>query len=288
MAKGQEGRLRYRFPLHLSHGIVLLMACLVGCSRLFPGSLQPVEEPQEQQILQVLRQKEAAIRTLRGLFQASISGSGIPFSQNILGTVSYRQPDVVHLKGFIRFGVPVMDFHRDGNLYELSFPAEGKVVAGRMDHTGEPTPWDQTVMLSIHALDAVLGKISGLSGTDVQVWKTDERYRIDMVPNASSFSSARDDFTVRSWVDAQTLELRLIEYRRSFDDIVVSVKCDDYRNVPVPVSGEGAVLRLPFLVQAIDHRPAGGTIRMNFQEFIVNAGNDLTYAPDVNNPSRLQ
>ncbi len=54
------------------------------------------------------------------------------------------------------------------------------MVTGRVGETKERTPWDQTVMLSIRALDAVLGKISGLSGTDVRVWKNEENYRIDM------------------------------------------------------------------------------------------------------------
>ena len=259
------------------------MVFLDGCTGLFTGSLRPVEEEQGRRILEALRQKETTIRTLRGLFQATISGSGLPFSQNILGTVSYRQPDVVHLKGFVRLGVPVMDFHREGNDYELYFPAEGKVVTGRMDETGDLTQWDQTVMLSIHALDAVLGKISGLSSAEVQVWKTEDQYRIDMAASQSSFTSAGDDFAVRSWVDAQTLELSLIEYRRSFDDIIVSVKCEDYREVPVRASGETFSLRLPFLVRATDHRPAGGTITMNFQEFIVNAVSDLAYASPESN-----
>jgi hypothetical protein len=272
----------------LSRWSLLLMVLLVGCTGLFPGSLRPVEEEQERRVLEALRQKEATIRTLRGLFQASISGSGIPFSQNILGTVSYRRPDMVHLKGFIRLGVPVMDFHREGNHYELYFPAEGKVVTGRMDETSEPTQWDQTVMLSINALDAVLGKISGLSSADVHVWKIEDQYRIDMAAGQSSSASARDDFAIRSWVDVQTLELRLIEYRRSFDDIVVSVKCEDYREVPVTASGEGSPLRLPFLVRAMDHRPAGGAITMHFQEFIVNAVSDITYALGVEKTARLE
>ncbi len=80
-------------------------------------------------------------------------------------------------------GVPVMDFHRKGNEYELYFPAEGKVVTGKMDETQERTAWDHTVMLSIRALDAVLGKISGVSSEEARVWKNNERYRIDLPAN---------------------------------------------------------------------------------------------------------
>lgn len=253
------------------------MVFLVGCAGLFQGSLRPVEEEQGRLVLEALRQKEETINTLRGLFQASISGSGIPLSQNLQGMFSYERPDVLHLTGFIRLGVPVMDFHREGNQYELYFPAEGKVVTGRVNETKEGAQWDQTVMLSIRAMDAVLGKITGLSSAGVRVWKNDERYRIDMEAGQSSHLSAQDDFTVRTWVDAQTLELTSIEYRRSFDDIVVSVECEDYREVRSQTSGEFSSVRLPFLVRAMDHRTRGGTMTLHFQEFIVNAAKETVH-----------
>ncbi len=258
-----------RFP---SQWGLLAITLLVGCAGLFQEALRPVEEGQGRLVLEVLRQKEEAIHTLRGLFQASVSGSGIPLSQNFQGMFSYERPDVLHLKGFIRLGVPVMDFHREGNQYELSLPAEGKVVTGQLDETREGAHWDQTVLLSIRALEAVLGKISGLSSAGVRVWQNEERYRIDMEAGQSSLVSARDDFTVRTWIDAQTLELTSIEYRRSFDDIVVSVECEDYREVQVKTSWNASLVRLPYRVRATDHRPGGGTITLHFQEFIVNAG----------------
>ncbi len=164
-----------------SRWALLPVVLLVGCAGMLQESLRPLEDVQEQQVLQALRQRESNIRTLRGLFQASISDSGIlPLSQNILGTVSYVRPDVLDMKGFIRMGVPVMNFHRQGNEYELYFPAEGKVVTGRVDETQERTAWDHTVMLSIRALDAVLGKISGGASKEARVWKSNERYRIDL------------------------------------------------------------------------------------------------------------
>lgn len=255
----------------VSRWSLLPVVFFVGCAGMFQGSLRPLEEAQGREVLQALRQKELTIRTLRGLFQASISGSGMPLSQNILGTVSYVRPDVLDLKGFIRIGVPVMDFHREGNGYELYFPAEGKVVTGRVDDTQEHTPWDHTVMLSIRALDGVLGKVSGVSGEDVRVWKNDERYRIDWAATPSVSSSSQDDFTVRTWVDARTMDLTSIEYRRSFDDIVVSVECEDYREVKITTAEESALVRLPFLVRATDYRPSGGSITLHFKEFILNA-----------------
>lgn len=269
--KWEGSKYHYRWMRNLGRWSLLPVVFLVGCAGMFQGSLRTVEEEHARQVLEALRQKEATINTLRGLFQASISGSGIPLSQNLQGMFSYMRPDALHLKGYIRLGVPVMDFHREGNQYELYFPAEDKVVNGRVDEIGERTPWDQTVKLSIRALDAVLGKISGLASADVRVWKNDDRYRIDFEEGHSSDTMNHDDFTVRTWVDARTLELTSIEYRRSFDEIVVLVECEDYREVVTKAPEATSPVRLPFVVRATDHRPAGGSITLHFQEFVVNA-----------------
>ena len=251
---------------------LLPLMFLVGCAGMFQGSLRPLEDgPDRQEVFQALSQKELTIRTLRGLFQASISGSGVPVSQKILGTVSYVHPDVLDLKGFIRMGVPVMNFHRRGNDYELYVPSEDKVITGRVDAPQEHSPWDHTVMLSLRALDAVLGKVSGVSSEEAVVWKNNEHYRIDLASTQSSFTSSQDDFTVRTWVDARTMDLTSIEYRRSFDDIVVLVECEDYREVKGTTGEESAPVRLPFLVRATDYRPSGGSITLHFKEFIVNS-----------------
>ncbi len=255
----------------LSRCGLLSLMFLAGCAGFFLGGLQPVDEVESHRVIEALRQKEKAIQTLRGLFEASISGSGVPFNQNLQGMFSYEQPDVLHLKSFVRLGVPVMDFHRDGSHYDLYFPAEGKLISGNIDGTTEPTKWDQTIMLSIRALDAVLGKIAGLSSEDVRVLKTENRYRIDMPAGQRPSSTPQNDFSVRTWVDAQTLELISIEYRRIFDDIIVSVECKDYRDVQIITSEASPPFRLPFLVQAKDHRPAGGSLTLHFQEFVLNA-----------------
>ena len=260
----------------VSRWFLLPLVFLVGCAGMFQGSLRPLEDERDrQEVFQALRQKESAIRTLRGLFQASISGSGVPLSQNILGTVSYVRPDALDLKGFIRMGVPVMNFHRRGNEYELYLPPEDKVITGRVNDTQERSPWDHTVMLSLRAVDAVLGKVSGVSSKEARVWKNNERYRIDLAANQSSSTSnstsSQDDFTVRTWVDVQTMDLSSIEYRRSFDDIVVLVECEDYREVIINTTEESSPVRLPFLVRATDYRINGGSITLHFKEFIVNA-----------------
>ncbi len=244
---------------------------LTGCAGLQRGEFTLIPEDQSQQVLDALRQKETTIRTLRGLFQASISGSGIPFSQRFNGMMSYASPETVHLRGFLKFGVPMMDFHREGNAYQLYFPAENQVITGQVEGGSSDTQWDQTVQLSIRALDAVLGKIAGLSHGDIRVLKGETHYRLDLSADGTMAGGRYKDFLVRTWVDTQTLELTLIEYWRQDDDIVVSVECEDYRMVNVASATNQDPVRLPFVVKATDHRSNGGSITLNFQEFVLNA-----------------
>lgn len=250
---------------------LLLILPITGCAGFSQRHFLPVDEGTSREVLDSLRQKEAIISTLKGLFQVSISGAGIPLSQDLNGVMAYRQPDQVHLKGFVRLGVPVLDFHREGNHYELFLPAEGKIVSGQVDGSHQESEWDQTVLLSLRALDAVLGKIAGLSGSDAQVLKDDHFFRIDQVVPPRGESGSSSEVWVRTRVDVHTLEVRSIEYFQPADDLVVSVECEDYRVVRNTQSNEGPPVRLPFSVRAIDHRLMGGTVTLNFREFILNA-----------------
>lgn len=262
--------LRHRLPI--SQVVCLALWLLLGgCAGMFQGSFTAIPADQSQQVLEALRQKEATIRTLRGLFQASVSGSGIPFSQGFNGVMSYASPATIHLRGFLKFGVPMMDFHREGNAYKLYFPAENEVITGQVEGGSVSTQWDQTVQLSIRALDAVLGKIAGLAKGDIHVFQGETQFRLDMAEVRIDENATREDFLVRAWVDAQTLELTSIEYRRAFDEVVVSVECEDYREVKAPALSKQGPIRLPFVVKATDHRSSGGSITLNFQEFVLNA-----------------
>lgn len=250
---------------------MILLWFLSGCAAFQREPLMQVDEETSRQVLDVLRQKESAISTLRGLFQASVSGHGIPLSQDLTGIVAYREPDHVHLRGFIRLGMPVLDFVREGDQYRLSFPAEGKVVSGRVEGSEQMSEWDRTVLLSLRALDAILGKIGTLSDRDVHILKSEHLYRIDIPRSSHDPNGLFPDEMVRAWIDRATLELQSVEYVRSSDDVMVTVQCEDYREVTDARSTDPAQLRLPFRVKAVDHRMMGGTLTLTFQEYVVNA-----------------
>ena len=85
------------------------------------------------------------------------------------------------------------------------------------------------------------------------------------------YASNQDSVLVRRWVDSKTLEVQLIEYFSSFDELIISVECADYRSIKDKRTQAISPVRLPFSVRATDHRPAGGSIKMAVIEYVMNA-----------------
>ncbi len=264
-------------PMRVVFQIVRVCCCLWlvgvlgGCAGLFSGAFRVLETDEGRQVVEALRQKEERISSLRGLFQADVSAAGVPISQSLQGMFAYSRPDSLRLKGFARLGLPFLDFQRRGNDYSLSFPQEGRTIKGQLDAIAEPNQWDQTVRLSLQALDGVLNKLEEVNPTLTQVWKSADQYRIDVYLPAKGTTSHKNSVLVRRWVDVHTLEIQSIEYFSSFDELIISVECEDYRTVKDRVTQAMSPVRLPFSVRATDHRPTGGSIKMNVQEYVMNA-----------------
>ena len=273
MCPKDRKHLRGHHPLRFGfQSCVPLLVLLVGCAGLFPGSLEPLETTNARQVLEALHRKEKAVSSLRGLFRADLSGSGLPLSQTLNGMFSYAQPDLVRLKGFARLGLPFLDFRRKGDEYSLSFPQEGKDIQGKLNELNSSNPWDNTVRLSLQALDAVLNKMEEVDSSAIQVWKKDDQYRIDLSLSGTKLAAEQGVILARRWIDAQTLEIQSIEYFSSFDELIISVTCQDYGEIKDKTTQTVSPVRLPFSVKATDHRPSGGSISLNVQEYVMNAG----------------
>ena len=273
MCPDGRSQVRKYDPLRLGvQFCVPLLVFLVGCAGLFPGSFEALESENGRQVLDALRLKEKEVASLRGLFRADISGAGLPLSQSLNGMFSYARPDSVRLKGFARLGLPFLDFRRKGEEYSLNFPQEGKHIHGKLDELRSSNQWDNTVRLSLQALDAVLNKMEEVDPSSIQVWRSEDQFRIDMSLSGTHMALEQDVVLVRRWVDFNTLEIQSIEYFSSFDELIVLVECKDYREIKDKKTQTLSPVRLPFSVQATDHRPAGGSISMKVQEYVLNAG----------------
>ena len=141
-------------------GIMVLLCALVsGCTT----TLVPVQEEAglkratAEELAALLRQREAAIHTMKGLFSAKVRGGLIPISTRVEGAVYYRRPNAMRLRGFTPIGGELFEFVQVDDLYMLRLPTMGKVLSGRQSEMSEMGKLARPFELSVWAMGGVLG-----------------------------------------------------------------------------------------------------------------------------------
>src|SRR2546426_11445571 len=74
-----------------------LAAAIAGCATW--RAQPPLRAATAGQVIELLRAREAAIRTLKSLFRAQIKAPGIPIAQLVEGAGVFRRPDALRLPG---------------------------------------------------------------------------------------------------------------------------------------------------------------------------------------------
>ena len=133
--------------LFRSIACVVSVAMMSGCTSISVQPQVPLDGEKAQAVLQALREREANIKAIKGLFQASITGSVLPISQNLNGVLFYHRPTDVHLRGFTRVGGVIFEFLRENDSYELRLPSAGK-IRERTSHGAEQKKKKNSVRLS--------------------------------------------------------------------------------------------------------------------------------------------
>ena len=242
-------------------GVLLVFVGVVsGCAAVSP-SLIPASPSLTNQVVAELQAKEERIRTLKGLFRLSLSGAGIPIAQDLDGVLFYQRPDTVQLRGFTRMGGVVFNFIRLHEQYRLHIPSAGRLIRGRIaDLDGSDEGMNQLVLLSLRAMDAILGRIEGRQSKAVFLMTEGGQFLVDVHDNS---------FTTRLLVDKATMDVVRVEYVAEDGDPMVTVDCENFKVVSSSPAGKRAGIRLPFHLKAEDHRQSG-TMTLDFQEFVVN------------------
>ena len=80
----------------------LLLFCLsfAGCATSEPRESLQLKQATAEELTALLRQRESAIQTMKGLFSAKVRGGIIPITTRVEGTVYYRRPNA--MKGWSR------------------------------------------------------------------------------------------------------------------------------------------------------------------------------------------
>ena len=271
MTNGGGGERKSRGSQRFFGNVLLIASLLIsGCTAV--GLQQKTEVPRQkaQEIIHELLAKEARIQTLKGLFRVSITGSILPVSKTFPGVVFYTRPDSIRLKGFTPVGGTFFQFVRDGEDYRLVIPTSGRFANGKIQDLAQAGDMGHVVQLSLRAMDAVLGKMKGLNLNETKLYEDDRGYRLDMEELGGDKHVGSEVALTRIWVNKERYDIEYIEYLDEEEDILMSIDCQDFRNVSSTTHSSESAIQLPFHIRAEDDR-LSGSVTLMFQEIVANA-----------------
>ena len=81
-----------------------MLRALAGCAPLPPREEVQLRQATVEELTALLRQREAAMQTMKGLFSAKVRGGIIPIATRVEGAVYYRRPNAMRMRGFTAIG----------------------------------------------------------------------------------------------------------------------------------------------------------------------------------------
>jgi outer membrane lipoprotein-sorting protein len=254
--------------------IVLCLASLSACA-LF-RTQPPLQKATLEQLTELLRQREAAIQTMKGLFQAHIKGPGIPIAQRIEGVMFFRRPNSLRLQGFNHLGGPLFDFRLANDLYALRLATTGKVYAGKAAELDRIGRIGRPFRLTVWAITGAVGVSAVRKGQQARLYDENDQYRLEVLAPVVGEGSQASYRPVRQiWFDRRNLQVVQEDLLDESGRVEATIRFSDFRPVSSPVAYETgsaadqATLLQPYLVTTEDAR-GSGTLRLTFREIVPN------------------
>jgi len=226
----------------------------------------PLSPRVSSEIIDTLQEKESHVASLKGLFQGEVTGEGMAFAQSFQGSILYQRPGHFRIKGFSRFGGLIFDFVLSRELYALRVQDQPKPIVGGGDNFQRLGELRLPVLLSLRAVEVLLGKLHLGSEDTISVHEVGDAYRVDILPKARNHDPS---FLQQLLVEKESFHVRQLNYVNSGGETVVSIRTSDYRRVRDGSAVESNTIRLPFTVQAEDNKE-GGMIELEFLEMTAN------------------
>ncbi|MBM4124265.1 MAG: hypothetical protein FJ246_04830 [Nitrospira sp.] len=254
---------------------MLLPLLLAGCARWTWREEPPLKAATAEQLTELLRERETAIQTMKGLFRVQVKGPGILLAQRMEGAMFYRRPHALRLQGFNQVGGSLFDLVLAGEVYRLRLP--GQVLAGRLDALSGTDQIGRPLQLSVLAVSGAVGTAAVSKAEDVALSEDGDLYRLDVLALGKAARPLR-----RIWFERQSLQVVQEDRLTGEGEVEVTVRFEDFRPVSLPVkapepstSGPAAdaVLLKPFKV-TIEDGLGQGTVQLTFHEIVPNP--DLT------------
>lgn len=243
-------------------GVGLGLVLLAGCAR---APIAPSVPPKPtavtaEELVTKLREREAAVRTLKALFAVEASGGPLKATQRMEAALVYQRPGTIRLQGFARLGFQVFDLTLADGQYHLVFPMQGKSLKGSVSELDQKPGIGAPIILG---LQATLGSldIAILPTDQVALREENGQYVLDTTSMQNGATVAR-----RLWFDETTLEIVRQEIFDANGILQATMVYQNYRAVGATSAGS---LTWPSRVQA-EAGPGQAKMVLTFREVIPN------------------
>src|SRR4029079_9463840 len=218
---------------------VLVLSFLSGCALCAPREELQLKQATADELTALLSQREAAIRTMKGLFSAKVQGGILPIASRVEQELYYLRPNAMRLRGFTAVGSELFEFVQVEDQFRLRLPTMGRVLSGNSSDMGEMGKLARPFQLSVWAMGGVLGTGIIARNETVTLVEDEDRYRLEVFgPSPSGAQLLRR----RLWFERQTLYVVREDRLTESGAVEATIQYEDFRAI-----GDGRLLR-PFKI----------------------------------------
>jgi len=263
-----------RGTFHASRGAIVCLL-LAGCALFQSGPEVSFIRPTAEELTALLRQREAAIHSMKGVFSAKLRGGVIPIVSRLEGTVYYRRPNALRLRGFSPIGVELFEFVQSDDLYKLRLPTMGRELFGRESEMEKMGKLTRPFQLSVWAMNGVLGASTLGIGETVKLTEDGDRYRLDVY--AAPNRAVHQRVLMRHlWFDRRTLLVIQEDRLREDGEVDARIHYEDFRLLDNQTgkslqdnSAAASLLIRPFKI-SLEDGSGVGSVQVLFHEMLLN------------------
>jgi hypothetical protein len=247
----------------------LSVALLSGCAEVTPREEGQLKQATVEELTTLLRQRQAAIETMKGLFSAKVRGGIIPIATRVEGTVFFQRPNAMRMRGFTAIGSELFEFVQANDQFMLRLPTMGRVLSGNPTDMSEMGKLARPFQLSVWAMGGVLGTSAVATNETVKLVEEGDRYRFEVSGPSQNGAQA---IQRRLWFDRRTLLVVKEDRLSESGDIEATIQYEDFRSIGefngTAGVGEARLLR-PFKISLEDGK-GQGSVQVTFHEIIPN------------------
>ena len=275
--EGRRGKARSKKLKGKSEGVSLLafsffalaLVTLSGCTLFTPREEVQLKQATVEKLTALLSEREAAIQTMKGLFSAKVRGGIIPIASRVEGSLYYRRPNAMRLRGFTPVGAELFEFVQADDQFRLRLPTMGRVLSGNPSDMSEMGKLARPFQLSVWAMGGVLGTGKITQDETVALVEEGDRYRLDVFgPSPDGTPRVHRQL----WFERQALHVVREDRLTESGTMEATIQYEDFRTIgePKAASSDGdRPLQRPFKIFLEDGR-GQGSVQVTFHEMTPN------------------